>query len=226
MCLASIGIGGKRALSFFKLISGITLVLSIAFISRSIIGFYIFFEASLIPIFFIVLGWGYQPERLQASNYLMLYTVTGRLPLILRILSIYYRGGRISFFLSAYMSYAPIIYRDYILFFFLIMAFLIKAPLYFVHLWLPKAHVEAPVAGSMILAGVLLKLGGYGLIRFFQILPCLSFRLFRAFGTVALWGGGVCALICLRQTDVKALIAYSSVTHMGVIIGGAFRRVV
>lgn len=104
---------------------------------------------------------------------------------------------------------------------FFILAFLVKTPIYFFHLWLPKAHVESPVTGSMILAGVLLKLGGYGLIRAVAIFPEIAFGRFGYLVTiVSVWGGVVCALICLRQVDIKSLIAYRSITHMGVIVGG------
>lgn len=97
------------------------------------------------------------------------------------------------------------------------MAFLVKMPLYGVHLWLPKAHVEAPVAGSMILAAVLLKLGGYGIIRLIIILDPLTKELSYPFIIFALWGVVMTSSICLRQTDLKSLIAYSSVSHMGLV---------
>lgn len=95
-----------------------------------------------------------------------------------------------------------------------------KIPLYGVHLWLPKAHVEAPIAGSMILAAVLLKLGGYGMIRMILLLDPLSKELAYPFIVLALWGVIMTGSICLRQTDLKSLIAYSSVSHMGLVAGG------
>jgi len=101
-----------------------------------------------------------------------------------------------------------------------LLAFLVKIPLYGVHLWLPKAHVEAPIAGSMILAAVLLKLGGYGMIRIILLLDPLSKELAYPFIVLALWGVIMTGSICLRQTDLKSLIAYSSVSHMGLVAGG------
>jgi len=100
------------------------------------------------------------------------------------------------------------------------MAFMIKMPIYYRHLWLPKAHVEAPVSGSIILAGVLLKLGGYGLLRVGYIISYQFFSVSGIFISISIWGAFITRMICIRQVDIKSLIAYSSVGHIGLVISG------
>nr|YP_001994401.1 NADH dehydrogenase subunit 4 [Terebellides stroemii]ABW76481.1 NADH dehydrogenase subunit 4 [Terebellides stroemii] len=204
---------------FTFLIIFLNLSLYVCFSSSNILTFYIFFELSLIPTLFLILGWGNQPERLQAGFYLMIYTVTASLPLLMSILFLTYENNSFNFLHS--MWYTPHIwYLTKFWWLISITAFMVKMPLYLTHLWLPKAHVEAPVAGSMILAGLLLKLGGYGLIRLSFIFPQNSHNILAPFIAVSLWGAIITGLICLRQHDMKSLIAYSSIGHMGLVISG------
>nr|YP_010838240.1 NADH dehydrogenase subunit 4 [Clavisyllis tenjini]WGF21049.1 NADH dehydrogenase subunit 4 [Clavisyllis tenjini] len=205
---------------FLIVISILSLILMMAFSSKNMMSYYIFFEASLIPTLLLILGWGYQPERLQASLYLMLYTISASLPLLLALLNLNIKTKTLSFLLTSPMCMVSSLPIPFLIL--LSGAFLVKIPLYISHLWLPKAHVEAPVAGSMILAGILLKLGAYGITRMINIIPSISSSLMFIFSSISLWGGISTSLICLRQQDMKSLIAYSSVSHMSLLIMGIF----
>lgn len=190
-------------------------ILLLTFSCINLFLFYVFFERSLIPTLFLILGWGYQPERLQAGLYLLFYTLFASLPLLIGLFFIINNFYSLNFlFLKEFNI------ENFLLYLFFVFAFLVKIPIFLVHLWLPKAHVEAPVSGSIILAGVLLKLGGYGLIRVFSIILNISIKLNIFWIVLSLVGGFLVRIVCLRQIDLKALVAYSSVAHMRLVIGG------
>lgn len=200
---------------FNLLILFLLLILILTFRSLNLFLFYVFFESRLIPTLFLILGWGYQPERLQAGVYLLFYTLLASLPLLMSIFYILNSSFTLSIFLLTN-------YRYYYFYFYftIVLAFLVKMPMFLVHLWLPKAHVEAPVSGSIILAGILLKLGGYGLVRVFPIILLLGQKYNYIFISISLVGGFLIRLVCLRQIDIKSLIAYSSVAHIGIVLRG------
>nr|UEX92627.1 NADH dehydrogenase subunit 4 [Platycephalus sp. 1 LL-2021] len=217
--MASEPLGRQR--TYITLLTSLQIFLILAFSATEIIMFYVMFEATLIPTLIIITRWGNQAERLNAGTYFLFYTLAGSLPLLVALLLLQNTVGTLSLLTLQYSDPLTLCsYADKLWWAGCLLAFLVKMPLYGVHLWLPKAHVEAPVAGSMVLAAVLLKLGGYGMIRMIAILDPLTKELSYPFIIFALWGIIMTGSICLRQTDLKSLIAYSSVSHMGLVVGG------
>nr|WNH20642.1 NADH dehydrogenase subunit 4 [Chromis agilis] len=215
----------NRQRSYLILLSFLQVCLIAAFGATELLMFFIMFEATLTPTLFLITRWGNQSERLKAGIYFLFYTLIGSLPLLVALLVLYKDTGTLHIW--TLLNIPPTESKTIATKFWwlaCLAAFMIKLPLYGTHLWLPKAHVEAPIAGSMILAAVLLKLGGYGMIRMMSTLEPLTNELSYPFIILALWGVVMTGSICLRQTDLKSLIAYSSVSHMGLVAAGILNQ--
>lgn len=201
-------------LIYLNIINIILIFLVTCFIIINLIIFYLFFESRLIPIFILVTGWGGQIDRIQARFYIILYTLFGSFPLFIIIIFLK------NFNYSLILEFIEINFLNFFIYLIFIIAFLVKIPIYFIHLWLPKAHVEAPLIGSIVLAGVILKLGRYGLIRIIIIIINIRISYNKFFMIIRLIGGIYSRLICLCQIDIKLLVAYSSVVHISILISG------
>ncbi len=216
----------KRQLSYYVFLLLLAGAMIGVFVSLDLLLFYLFFEASLVPMFFLIGIWGGE-RRIYAAVKFFIYTAVGSLLMLVGIIALYFIFGTFDYAtILAAMSAGPNVLSprtEFWLFLAFAFAFCIKVPLFPLHTWLPDAHTEAPTAGSVILAGVLLKMGTYGLLRFnLGLFPNMSRQFAWIMITLAIIGIIYGALVAMVQPDVKRLVAYSSVSHMGFVVLGLF----
>jgi NADH-quinone oxidoreductase subunit M len=216
----------KRQLSYYIFLLLLEGAMIGVFVSLDLLLFYLFFEASLVPMFFLIGVWGGE-RRIYAAVKFFIYTAVGSLLMLVGIIALYFMFGSFDYveIMQAMGSGSTALSprAEFWLFLAFAFAFCIKIPLFPLHTWLPDAHTEAPTAGSVILAGVLLKMGTYGLLRFnLGLFPNMSRHFAWLMITLAVIGIIYGALVAMVQPDVKRLVAYSSVSHMGFVVLGLF----
>src|SRR6266566_4624288 len=211
-----------RVPAFFAMFLFMETSVSGVFLSLDLFQFLIFWEVGLVPMYFLIAVWG-GPRRKYAAIKFFMYTFLASVPLLLAVFAFYFYSSPHTFDMTTLIATTPIPIGSIgdLIFVGLLVAFGTKLPTWPLHTWLPDAHVEAPTGGSVILAGILLKLGGYGLIRFnVQMLPQTAVELYwllAAVGVISILYG---AVVCLAQDDLKRMVAFSSVSHMGFVTLG------
>src|SRR5213592_4083524 len=211
-----------RVPAFFAMFLFMETTINGVFLSLDLFQFFVFWEVGLIPMYFLIAVWGGPRKRYAAIKFFM-YTFLASLPLLIAIFAFYFYSSPHTFDMRRIIDTMPIPAGTIgdLMFVALLIAFGTKLPTWPLHTWLPDAHVEAPTGGSVILAGVLLKLGGYGLIRFnVQMLPTAAVDLYWLLALVGIISILYGALVCIAQDDLKRLVAFSSVSHMGFVTLG------
>ena len=216
----------KRQLAYYVLMLILASAMVGVFVSLDLLLFYLFFEASLVPMFLLIGIWGGE-RRIYAAIKFFIYTAVGSLLMLVAIIALYFIYGSFDYvIILAAMQGGNVTVSStaaFWLFLAFALAFCIKVPLFPLHTWLPDAHTEAPTAGSVILAGVLLKMGTYGLLRFnIGLFPEMARKFAPVMIPLAVIGIIYGALVAMVQPDVKRLVAYSSVSHMGFVVLGLF----
>jgi NADH-quinone oxidoreductase subunit M len=214
---APAGAGSGRTLAALLLVLEVGILGT--FLALDLVLFFVFFEVVLLPMYAVIAGWG-GPQRRRAARKFVLYTLFGSVLLLLGVFTVVVAAGTADLLaLAGGLGLSRT--TQYVAFVLFAVAFAVKAPLWPLHTWLPDAHTEAPTVGSVILAGVLLKMGTYGLIRVgVGVAPAGAAWAAPALGVLAVAAIIIGSLVCLRQTELKRLIAYSSVGHMGFVLLG------
>lgn len=217
-----IPVNGKKVCEYFAAFLFMEGLILVVFTVLDLLLFYIFFESVLIPMFLIIGIWGSRERKVRAAYMFFLYTLLGSVLMLLAVLLIYFEVGTTDY---ETLLFCPVERRrQYLLWLAFFASFAVKVPMVPGHIWLPEAHVEAPTAGSVILAGILLKLGTYGLVRFsLPLFPVASIYFTPLVYAMAIIAIIYTSLTAIRQTDIKRIIAYASVAHMNLTLVGLFR---